>query len=177
MEYLFLRNAQVYQELVLSRMLKVRRSLWIATALLKDMHVEHGRRYRSVLREFREMTARGVEVRILHAGVPGERYRHSLTEAGLVGTPGFTMRRCVRVHFKCVLGDDAWLFLGSPNLTGAGMGAKGEARRNFELGILTTDPSLREHVKTLFLDVWDGRACTSCGRKRYCPVPLEEPDF
>ena len=177
MAYHFLRNVQVYRELVLSRMLGATHSLWIATANVKDMHVEHGRGYRSVFREFRTLTDRGVDVRILHAGVPGERCRHSLKEAGLVGTHGFTMRRCVRVHLKCVLVDDDWVFLGSPNLTGAGMGAKSETRRNFEIGVLTRDGALREDVKTLFLDIWDGRMCKNCGRKKSCPVPLEEPDF
>ncbi|HUW58163.1 MAG TPA: phospholipase D-like domain-containing protein [Planctomycetota bacterium] len=177
MDYLFLRDVQVYRELVLSHMLEARRSLWIATANLKDMHVEHRSGYRSVLRAFREMVERGVDVRILHAGIPGERYRRSLKDAGLIGVRDFTMRRCVRVHFKCVLVDDDWVFLGSPNLTGAGMGAKSENRRNFEAGVLTRDGALRRHVRTLFLDVWDGRMCETCGRKRSCPVPLEEPDF
>ncbi|KPL01529.1 MAG: hypothetical protein AMK75_04490 [Planctomycetes bacterium SM23_65] len=163
--------------MVLGRMLEAKRSLWIASANVKDMHVEHRRSYRSVLKDFRDLTRRGVDVRILHAGVPGERYRHSLKEAGLLGAAEFTMRRCPRVHFKCVLVDDDWVFLGSPNLTGAGMGAKSEGRRNFETGILSRDATLRDRLTTLFLDVWEGRMCESCGRKKSCPLPLEEPNF
>jgi phosphatidylserine/phosphatidylglycerophosphate/cardiolipin synthase-like enzyme len=172
-----LRDAEIYRELVLERMLHAARSLWIATANLKDMHVEHRGSFRSILNVFRTLSGRGVDVRILHGAVPGERYLHSLKDAGLVGAPNFTMKRCPRVHFKCVLVDGTWVFLGSPNLTGAGMGAKSEHRRNFELGILSDDPELRHGVLSLFLDVWTGRLCEPCGRKRLCPVPLEEPDF
>jgi len=177
MQYELLRNAQVYHELVLERMLHASRSLWIASANLKDMHVEHRRSFRSVLSVFRELARSGVDVRILHAAVPSERYLYSLKEAGLIGAANFTMKRCPRVHFKCVLVDGRWVFLGSPNLTGAGMGAKSEHRRNFELGILTGDAELHHGVLSLFLDVWTGRMCPSCGRKRSCPVPLEEPNF
>ena len=173
----FLQNADIHTEVVRRRMLEAERSLWIATANVKDMHVAHGRRYRSVLRSFRELADRGVDVRILHAGVPGERFRHSLKEARLIDAENFTMRRCPRVHFKCVVVDGEWTFLGSANLTGAGMGAKSANRRNFEMGVLSRDASLRGEVLALFADVWEGRMCEGCGRKRSCPVPLEEPDF
>lgn len=177
MRYQFLRNAEIYRELVVERMLEVERSLWIASANLKNMHVGRRRGFQSVLRAFRDLVGRGVEIRILHAGVPSDSYLHSLREAGLIGVPGFTMKRCPRVHFKCVVGDASWAFMGSPNLTGAGMGAKSEGRRNFEIGILTGEPAFRRHVKQLFLDVWEGRMCKTCTRKRFCPVPLEQPDF
>ena len=169
-------NADIYREVV-TPMLEAKRSLWIASANLKDMHVESRRRYRSVLATFREMAKRGVDVRVLHSAVPSERYLHSLKEEAVIGAAHFTMRRCPRVHMKCVIVDGEWCFLGSPNLTGAGMGAKGDTRRNFEVGILSRDPGLRRGVERVFLDVWDGRACKPCGRKRSCPVPLEEPDF
>lgn len=35
-------------------------------------------------------------------------------------------------------------YIGSANLTGAGMGMKSENRRNFEAGILTNDPEFVE---------------------------------
>jgi phosphatidylserine/phosphatidylglycerophosphate/cardiolipin synthase-like enzyme len=177
MKMTLLRNDEIYRELVLERMLEAKRSLWIASANLKDMHVEHPRRFRSVLEVFRELADRRVDVRVLHAGVPSERYLRRLKDADLIGRANFTMRRCVRVHLKCVLIDDAWAFIGSPNLTGAGMGGKSPNRRNFEIGLLTDDADLYERTASLFLDIWQGAPCDDCGRKRLCPVPLEEPDF
>ena len=178
MDFQFVANADVYREVVLKRMLAATRSLLVASANLQDMHVETRRGYRSVLTAFRDMADRGVDVRVLHGAVPSERYLRSLKEEGLLlRREHFTMRRCTRVHMKCVVVDGEWVFLGSPNLTGAGMGAKGDTRRNFEIGILTRDASLRRSVEAVFLDVWEGRQCKACGRKRSCPVPLEEPDF
>ncbi len=176
MDVRFLANADIHREVV-APMLEAKRSLWIATANLKDMHVASRRGFRSVLASLCEMAKRGVDIRILHSAVPSEAYLHSLKEEGLVGAERFTMRRCPRVHMKCVIVDGEWCFLGSPNFTGAGMGAKGHTRRNFEIGILSRDVGLRRGVERVFLDVWDGRACKPCGRKRSCPVPLEEPDF
>ena len=177
MELEYVENADIHRKVIVGKVLAARRSLRIATANLKDMHVATPRGFRSVLEAFREMVDRGVDVRILHSGVPSEHYLHSLKEAGLIGARHFAMRRCVRVHFKCAVIDAEWTFLGSPNLTGAGMGAKADRRRNFEVGVLSRDPGLRDRVLALFSSVWDGRFCESCGRKRSCPVPLEEPDY
>ena len=177
MDAQFLQNREIYNQLVVAHMLKARASIWIATANVKDMQIEHRRRYRSVLAFFRKLADVDVDVRILHAGVPSESYLHSLKEHALIGHENFTMRRCPRVHQKTVVIDDAWTFMGSANLTGAGMGVKSPGRRNFEVGILTADGALREKVNALFIDIWEGRACEDCGRKKHCPVPLEEPDF
>ena len=49
---------------------------------------------------------------------------------------------CPRVHFKCIIVDGMMAYFGSANLTGSGMGAKSERKRNFENGVLTDDPAL-----------------------------------
>jgi len=59
-------------------------------------------------------------------------------------------------------------YIGSANLTGAGMGMKGEHTRNFEAGILTAEPALVESVMNQFDEVWMGKFCSKCGRKVYC---------
>ncbi len=46
-------------------------------------------------------------------------------------------RRCPRLHAKAVIIDCRAMYLGSANLTGAGLGAKADKRRNFEMGIWT----------------------------------------
>jgi hypothetical protein len=69
------------------------------------------------------------------------------------------------------------MYLGSANLTGAGLGAKADGRRNFEMGIWTTSPELIDGVIDQFNLLWEGRHCASCKRKDVCPVPLEEPNL
>lgn len=151
-------------------------SVDIATADLKAMLVpEHGgRSARSILRLLAEQAERGVEVRLLHAGVPSAAALDELRRE----RPGrFTIRRCPRLHAKIVLIDSTELYLGSANLTGAGMGAKAPTRRNFELGLVTRDEPTIDAVSVYFNAIWEGDHCEGCGRRDVCPVPLEEPDL
>jgi hypothetical protein len=69
------------------------------------------------------------------------------------------------------------MYLGSANLTGAGLGAKADGKRNFELGVWTESPQMIDAVQDHFNRLWEGRECTSCKRKDICPVPLEEPEL
>jgi len=85
------------------------------------------------------------------------------------------VRRCPRLHAKAVIVDCEAMYLGSANLTGAGLGAKSDARRNFELGVWTRSPALIDAVLESFNALWEGRHCEACGRRDTCPVPLEEP--
>ena len=75
---------------------------------------------------------------------------------------------CPRVHFKSVVVDGGFAYTGSGNLTGAGMGAKSEGKRNFEAGIITRDPCLVEQIMAQFDTVWMGERCGGCRRKEYC---------
>jgi phosphatidylserine/phosphatidylglycerophosphate/cardiolipin synthase-like enzyme len=85
------------------------------------------------------------------------------------------MRRCPRVHQKTILADGKLLYIGSANLTGAGVGAKSENRRNFEVGIITDEPAMIDRADSLFELIWCGDMCLKCGRKSVCPCPLESP--
>jgi phosphatidylserine/phosphatidylglycerophosphate/cardiolipin synthase-like enzyme len=153
-----------------------RHRLFLATADVKDLHFPAGdtRRAYSILDAFEDLSARGVEIRLLHSGVPSEVFLRELKEhfpANLV------MRRCPRVHVKAVIADGRAMYLGSANLTGAGLGAKSARRRNFEAGIWTDEVALIDPVLDMLDGIWTGRPCRDCGRKSHCPVPLEEPDL
>ena len=94
--------------------------------------------YRSVLASLGELAARGVELRILSADRPSRPFRAELSrQPGLARA--LLLRRCPRLHLKVVIVDGALLYLGSANWTGAGLGARGTGRRNFELGLVTDD--------------------------------------
>ena len=88
------------------------------------------------------------------------------------------------------------VYVGSANLTGAGIGMKAETTRNFEAGIMTDDPeiveqamngrsserhpSLLEDARVVtdedkvnqFDEVWIGKHCKSCKRRDFCPDPI-----
>jgi phosphatidylserine/phosphatidylglycerophosphate/cardiolipin synthase-like enzyme len=188
-----------HYDTVVRAVMHASRSVWISTANLKELMVEDGRAvpgrarsasrrsYRSVIAVFAELVARRVEIRILHASPPSRRFRAELEKhPGLtdgVGArapgaragsgAGFELRSCPRVHFKAVVVDGALLYLGSANWTGAGLGAKGVGRRNFELGFVTGDDLLLDQVQALFDQIWRGAACKGCRLREICPMPLD----
>jgi len=81
------------------------------------------------------------------------------------------------VHAKAVIIDGRTMYLGSANLTGAGLGAKSPRRRNFEAGIITDDIPLIDQMLDMLEAVWAGRHCPACDRKEHCPLPLEANPF
>ena len=63
-------------------------------------------------------------------------------------------------------------YIGSANLTGAGIGMKADGTRNFEAGILTDDSEIVEQAMNLFDEVWMGKHCKTCKRHDFCPDPI-----
>jgi phosphatidylserine/phosphatidylglycerophosphate/cardiolipin synthase-like enzyme len=176
------------RRVVIDGMLKASVSLDIMTADFKAMLVPTGglggggRRggggAPSIVHHLVKLAQKGVEVRLLHAGVPSGPALRELKKLlpKLKGQGGsLVIRRCPRVHTKTVIVDACAMYLGSANLTGAGLGAKSARRRNFEMGIWTHASGLIDPVLTEFNMLWEGQRCEGCGRKDYCPVPLEEP--
>ena len=146
---------------------KVKHDLWIGTADLKNLYVEGGRDVVPFLSVLDKLLKRGVDVRLLHAKEPGENFREDFDKyPGLWST--LERRLCPRVHFKIMIFDCATAYIGSANLTGAGMGMKGEGNRNFESGILTDDPQLVDAAADHLDSVWQGHRCKTCKRKDFC---------
>src|SRR5438067_5294164 len=163
-----LSGSELYREVVLGKLAHARESVFIATANVKDMHVEG----RSITALFSELAGRGVELRILHAELPSRPFRRSFDRRRRLVSGGLDLKICPRVHFKAVLVDGAWVYLGSANLTGAGLGAKADGRRNFELGFCTEDFETIDRVTALFQSVWTGAECGACKLRDVCPDPL-----
>ena len=93
--------------------------------------------------------------------------------AGLLKYDGMERVLCPRVHFKLIIIDSTITYVGSANLTGAGMGMKSPRKRNFEAGILTDDPEMVEAAIEQFDNVWIGKFCKECGRREYCSDPIK----
>lgn len=169
-----------YDKLVATVIRNAKTSIFIATANLKDLHVEApiGTRarargkYVSFTSVLADLARAGVEVRILHGGAPSGPFTRSFTS--LRGKKP-ELRRCPRVHLKVVAVDGASLYLGSANFTGAGLGAKGDGRRNFEMGVLVDDDVLLDAVLERFDAIWRGKECGGCKLRRVCPRPLDMP--
>ena len=167
-----------HYESVVAAVQGARISVWIATANLKELMVEEAsigrkKRWRSVLEIFDRLAQRGVELRILHAGFPSRAFRDAFDRHPRRVEGGLALRQCPRVHLKTVIVDGRQIYLGSANWTGAGLGAKGDARRNFELGIWSDDEPLLDHVQGLYERLWRGTECAACGRRDVCDDPLD----
>ena len=177
----FLSNREIYESVICGIVPQVRERLWIATADIKDMFVEPpscttevrrgGRDMVPFLEVLARMVKRGIEVRLIHAKEPGPNWREDFDRyPGL--WEGMERVLCPRVHFKCIIVDGVKAYFGSANLTGAGMGAKSERKRNFENGILTDDPALVNPLIEQFDSVWRGDFCRDCGRREHCGDPV-----
>jgi phosphatidylserine/phosphatidylglycerophosphate/cardiolipin synthase-like enzyme len=129
-------------------------------------------RYVSVMETLESLASSGVDVRILHGRAPSRAFRQELgRRRGL--EQRVKLRECPRVHMKLVMVDGRSLYLGSANFTGAGIGARADTRRNFEVGILTEDEHLLDQLQARFDRIWTGRECKGCGLRRECARPID----
>ena len=168
--FLYIANKAHYKE-VLSRVSSVKHSLWIGTADIKDLYVKVGSETKPFLAVLAQLIKKGVEVRLIHAKEPGPAFREDFDKYPAL-FDGLERVLCPRVHFKILVLDGQVAYIGSANLTGAGIGMKGEDTRNFEAGILTDIPELVEQAMNQFDDVWIGRHCKTCKRREFCADPI-----
>ncbi len=170
----FVKDGEHYKCVVTDGILKAKNRIWIATANVKDLHVIGGRR-RSLplLNHFEKLQRDGVSIRILHGAKPSAPFLNTLANlTELHRGDGFEMQVCPRLHSKIVIVDNYMAYTGSANLTGAGVGAKSDKRRNFECGLVTNDPEEIRYLEEYFDNIWMGLYCKECGRRKLCPHPV-----
>ena len=162
----YIQNEEHYSE-VISRIAKVRNNLWIGTADIKDVYVKQDGEAIPLLGQLAALLKRGVGVRLIHAKEPGPNFREDFDRFPILVTD-LERVMCPRVHFKMMIFDLETAYIGSANLTGAGIGMKSSLRRNFEAGILTNDPALVEPAIEQFDTLWMGSHCKKCVRQEFC---------
>ena len=162
----FIRDEEHYSE-VLLRAREAKKTLWIGTADIKDVFVMRGKRARPFLGELADLIEKGVSVRLIHAKEPGPNFRRDFDRYPILAK-GLERVLCPRVHFKMLIFDLKTAYVGSANLTGAGIGMKSDGKRNFEAGIWTDDPQIVAAAIAQFDSVWMGAHCETCRRKAFC---------
>lgn len=166
----FIANGQHYEEII-ERIGSVKKQLWIGTADIKDLYVKSGRTTKPLLAVLSELVDAGVEIRLIHAKEPGPAFRTDFDKYPSL-FEGMERVLCPRVHFKIIVFDLKTAYVGSANLTGAGLGMKGESTRNFEAGVLSNEKTFVKSAIEEFDSVWRGDFCPKCRRKDFCPEPL-----
>ena len=163
----FIKDREIYERVISDLISKTKKFLWLATADLKDLHVDKNGKIVPFLEILSDLVKKNIEIRVLHAKEPGPVFRKDFDRyPNLIS--GMERILCPRVHLKSVIIDGKVAYTGSANLTGAGMGAKSSNKRNFEAGIITTEENLISKIMEQFDDIWRGSYCPDCMRKKYC---------
>ena len=156
---------------VLGNVRNAEATLWIGTADIKDLHVKNGSYTVPFLEIIAGLINRWVEVRLIHAKEPGTAFREDFDKYPLLKSM-LEQVLCPRVHFNLIIIDNKLAYIGSVNLTGAGMGMKSGNRGNFEVGIFTDEPEIVEAAMEQFDSVCRGEHCKKCGKREYCGDPV-----
>jgi phosphatidylserine/phosphatidylglycerophosphate/cardiolipin synthase-like enzyme len=167
-------GSELHDKVIQQGVLHAERTVWIATANLKDMHVPHARGFRPILQVFDRMAKSGVRFRIIHSDIPSRPFRNTLEQLPTLLKGALELQVCPRSHWKMVVVDGEFAYFGSANFTGAGLGAKKPERRNLELGVITRDSRWVSRLEQLFDKFWIGDFCTDCAFQSRCPDPIRD---
>ena len=167
-----LTGSELHRQVIQDAVLNAADYVWIATANLKDMHIPRGRKYKSILEAFNQLAGQGVSFRIIHSDLPSRPFRRTLDRFPRLIAGALELQICRRSHWKMVIVDGRFAYLGSANFTGAGLGAKGEQKRNLELGVTSYDPILVSRLVDLYDTFWMGTYCSDCAWRKDCADPI-----
>ena len=167
---IFIANEAHYNQ-VIERIKTVKKTLWIGTADIKDLYVKYELKTKPLLKVLSDLVQKGIEIRLIHAKEPGPNFRKDFDKYPAL-IEGMERVLCPRVHFKIIIFDLKTAYVGSANLTGAGLGMKCENTRNFEAGVLSSNKELVNNAIELFDNVWMGVHCKNCKRKKFCIDPI-----
>ena len=170
LEFQYISNEEHY-DLVIEKIKSVKKTLWIGTADIKDLYVKSGRSTKPLLEILSDLAKSGVEIRLIHAKEPGKAFREDFDKYPIL-IEGMERIICPRVHFKIIIFDLKTAYVGSANLTGAGLGMKGSNTRNFEAGVLSSNKEFVKQASQQFDQVWMGAHCKDCKRKQFCGDPI-----
>ncbi len=166
-------DREIYDKFTRTHLVQARHFVWIATANIKSTGLLFQRRFISFVDLMAVLVNRGVSFRVIHADLPSAPFRSRYEQLDAKGqlSAGVEFLHCIRMHAKIFIVDGTVALVGSSNLTGAGIGAKGDVNRNFEVAFLFEGPEETEPFMNYFDNVWMGAPCPKCGRRDLCPAP------
>lgn len=92
----------LHYTLLMDEVTKVKHTLWMGTADLKDLYVKYGRFAMPFLSLLEKKIKQGLSIRLLHAKEPGENFRNDFDMYPALWK-GLERALCPRIHFKLIL--------------------------------------------------------------------------
>ena len=163
-----------YQE-VIKRICAAKSSIKIMTADFKLFRLKptaaQGKKYKdgTPFMEFlMEKSKKGVSVQIISSET-SMRFQEEV-ERAYCGEAGnqFSVCFCVRNHAKVVIIDDKIAYVGSANMTRAGLGQPHASPGNFEIGFITEAPEIITSLNNKFSKITTHEFCEGCHRRKDC---------
>ena len=166
-------DRDIYDRFTKAHLVNAKRLVWIATANIKMTGVLYRGRFISFVDLLAVLLNKGVSFRIIHAELPSRPFRERYEQLDGRGrlSAGVEFLHFIRMHSKIYLVDGIAALVVSPNLTGAGIGAKAAGNRNFEIGFLFEGEEETRPFMDYFDFIWMGGHCPTCGRRDICPAP------
>ncbi len=168
--YMLLGNTgESFEHIVQNGFMKAREHIWFTSAKTTDFMIPNLRTKEAMQFSQRlyQLARRGIKIKFILSPKEAEKNFYQK----LKDVENIEFRFCYDIHMKVVLVDSTWLYFGSANLTGAGLGSRSrKGRNNFEMGTITVNPSAISEVENLFEDIWNGKHCQGCYQKQkgYC---------
>ena len=168
-------NNNHYEE-VIQRICLAKSSIKILTGDFKRFRlkpsVQQGENYNDgtpFIKSLIEKAENGVSVQIL-CSRPSKYFAEELDNyyQQMESTDNFEYVYCIRNHAKVIIVDDELAYVGSANVTPAGLGQGLISPGNFEAGILTNNSELVSSIIDYFAMVWDANSCKGCHRADQC---------
>ena len=160
---------------VIKRICAAKSSIKIMTADINLIRLKptasQGNKYKdgtSFIDFLMEKTNKGVSVQIICAE-KSNRFQEDVVRA-YCGEAGkhFSVCFCARNHAKVVVIDDKIAYVGSANMTRAGIGQPYASPGNFEVGFIIEAPEIVRSLNELFSKILNHEFCEDCHRRKDC---------
>ncbi len=157
-------NKEIYDEFLIKHAFKAEKSLWIMTGVSSDFRVQIVSKKTYRISEVLIALSKHIDLRIISGKGP----EGSVLIRNLWNYDPKLVFHCPRTHSKVFIVDGKEAYIGSGNLTGAGMGRTDPTQRNWEVGIITDEYLELWKLINFYEKLWSGEYCPSCTFRGNC---------
>ncbi len=158
-------------------LVKAKTSLIIGTYNSQDLRIPFRGRITSLSEIIRRLVNKDVKVLICLAPIMRSSQFIQTCRSIQDISENLIIRFCRRMHIKTIVVDLEYAYVGSANLSGAGIGLKSVRKRNFELGFVTRESNIIADVAWMFMEIFNGKFCSKENCHFYQNFHLQEPCY